>query len=104
MKEMVEDGVMESLEHWYQYIFDTIPMETTRALKIKNVSNLIQLVISDLKTGCSQCQVLFQEIMDIDYLQLAFIVYQKEVSFQIQRKFCIISKCMTCRLWMSPRS
>ena len=77
---MVEDAVAESMEHWYRYIVDTLPMDTTRALRVKNIINLVQLIISDLSQGCMVGHSLFQETLGVNYLRIAFEVYQKEVA------------------------
>ena len=75
----MSDAVEESFEHWYGYIVDSLPIETTRALKIKNAINLVQLLLSDLSQGCAAGQILFKSTLDIDYVKLAFMIYQKEV-------------------------
>lgn len=82
----VSEAIGESFQHWYRYIVDALPIESSRALRIKNTTALIRTLMSDLKTECRAVHELFSENLQIDYLRIAFDVYQHEVGINIAKK------------------
>ena len=76
----IQDAITESIERCYRYVVDNLPMDTTRALQIKNAANLVQLLTTDLNQGCEVLRGMFKDLISVDYLKLAFDVYEKEVN------------------------
>ncbi|TRY76437.1 hypothetical protein TCAL_00056 [Tigriopus californicus] len=75
----VTEAIGESFQHWYRYIVDALPIESSRALRIKNITALVRTLVTDLKTECRAVHELFSENLQIDYLRIAFDVYQNEL-------------------------
>ncbi len=80
MREQVEDAIAESTAHWYEYIADSVPMETGRSQRMKSVINFVNVLTTDLRRGCEPAVRLFDEIMGVSYVRQAFPVYEKEAT------------------------
>ena len=80
--EQVEEGVAESILVWYHYILDKMPSSPNDSFKVKNLTQLVRLILSDLKDGgpCQTLQRLFVEELNIDYCKIAFTIYDTNVS------------------------
>ena len=44
IKEQVEEAVVNSVEDWYNFILDKMPIESNRAMRIKNLTNLANIL------------------------------------------------------------
>ena len=87
--QQVKEAVNESILCWYHVIMEKMPSSTTtttpsggqhESLNIDNFNILVGLVMSDLTTGSSQkLQDMFKQQLGIDYCQIAFSIYDREV-------------------------
>ena len=76
----VQLALVGSLEDWYNFIHDKMPLETNRLLKLKNITEMVHFFTNDLKTTCAQNQPHFQEALALDYSKLAFEIYEKQLT------------------------
>lgn len=79
IKAQVEEAVVNSVEDWYNFILDKMPIESNRSMRIKNLTNLTQILCSDVVEGCTSSHKLFQDSLSINYKQLCYRTYEKQV-------------------------
>ena len=53
---------------------------SNNALKIKNLTALVRLLLSDLKDGCAPSDTLFKEQLNINYIEKAYEIYEEKVN------------------------
>ena len=63
---------MSSVQDWYNFILDKMPIESNRAMRIKNLTNLASILGQDLREGCNASHDQFQASLDVNYKQLCF--------------------------------
>ena len=63
----VQWATIGSLEDWYNYLFDKMPMETNRLLKLKNLTEMVNFLTNDLRETCGKFQKHFHECLGLDY-------------------------------------
>ena len=56
----------------YNFILDKMPIESNRAMRIKNLTNLANILGQDLKEGCSASHEQFLSSLNVNYKQLCF--------------------------------
>ena len=44
IKQQVEDAVISSVEDWYNFILDKMPIESNRVVRVKNLTNLANIL------------------------------------------------------------
>ena len=77
----VQWATVNSLETWYNYIFDKMPLETNRLLKLKNIAEMVNFLSNDLRENCMwKFQPFFQDCLGLDYSSLAFEIYEKQLT------------------------
>ena len=96
IKEQVEEAVVNSVEDWYNFILDKMPIESNRAMRIKNLTNLANIlgtpafklfktqitIVSlgqDLREGCESSHTQFKESLNINYRQLCYKTYERQL-------------------------
>eukprot|EP00092_Neocalanus_flemingeri_P041502 GFUD01045197.1.p1 GENE.GFUD01045197.1~~GFUD01045197.1.p1 ORF type:complete len:1194 (+),score=262.01 GFUD01045197.1:849-4430(+) len=79
IKEQVEEAVVNSVEDWYNFILDKMPIESNRAMRIKNLTNLANILGQDLREGCESSHNQFKESLNVNYRQLCFRTYEKQL-------------------------
>ena len=52
---------------------------TNNSLKLKNLTTLVRLLLSDLKEGCAKSDILFREELKVNYIQKAYEIYEDKV-------------------------
>ena len=52
---------------------------TNNALKLKNLTTLVRLLLSDLKEGCAKSDALFRQELKVNYIQKAYDIYEEKV-------------------------
>ncbi|XP_040580539.1 protein unc-13 homolog 4B [Lepeophtheirus salmonis] len=78
--QLVYVAVEESIQDWYAFIQKEMPMDNNRALKIKTLISLVHiLTTSDLKESCMQLHSLFKDTLEIDYIKIAYKVYEEKI-------------------------
>ena len=66
----------------YQFTLDKMPPlqdTTNNALKLKNLTTLVRLLLSDLKEGCAKSDALFRQELNVNYIQKAYEIYEEKV-------------------------
>ena len=63
---------MSSVQDWYNFILDKMPIESNRAMRIKNLTNLASILGQDLREGCNASHDQFQASLNVNYKQLCF--------------------------------
>ena len=63
---------MSSVQDWYNFILDKMPIESNRAMRIKNLTNLASILGQDLREGCNASHDQFQSSLSVNYKQLCF--------------------------------
>ena len=53
---------------------------SNNGLKIKNLTALVRLLLSDLKEGCAPSDALFRKELNINYIEKAYEIYEEKVS------------------------
>jgi hypothetical protein len=76
----VQLAAVESLENWYHFIQDKMPLETSRLLKLKNITEMVNYLTIDLQQSSSITSRLFQDSLGLDYLKLAYEIYEKQLT------------------------
>ena len=61
-----------------------MPLETNRLLKLKNITELVNFLTTDLKDTCAKFQKCFQEGFGLDYLRMAFEIYEKQLTLAVR--------------------
>ena len=95
IKDQVEEAVINSVEDWYNFILDKMPIESNRAMRIKNLTNLANILGKnqsslkmikqdliegqDLREGCESSHTQFKESLNINYRQLCYRTYEKQL-------------------------
>ena len=72
IKKEVEEAVVSSVQDWYNFILDKMPIESNRAMRIKNLTNLASILGQDLREGCNASHDQFQASLSVNYKQLCF--------------------------------
>lgn len=80
IKEQVEEAVVNSVEDWYNFILDKMPIESNRAMRIKNLTNLANILGQDLREGCESSHNQFKESLNVNYRQLCYKTYERQLS------------------------
>ena len=52
---------------------------TNNALKLKNLTTLVRLLLSDLKEGCAKSDILFKQELNVNYVEKAYEIYEEKV-------------------------
>ena len=68
----------------YQFTLDKMPPlqdTTNNALKLKNLTTLVRLLLSDLKEGCTKSDALFRQELNVNYIQKAYEIYEEKVGW-----------------------
>ena len=73
-------ATIASLEEWYNFILDKMPLETNRLLKLKNVTEIIHYFTNDLKEPCAKFHKSFIENLGLDYSKLAYEIYERQLT------------------------
>ena len=63
----IQWATVGSLEDWYNYLFDKMPLETNRLLKLKNITEMVNFLTNDLRETCGKFQKHFQDCLGLDY-------------------------------------
>ena len=88
---------MSSVQDWYNFILDKMPIESNRAMRVKNLTNLTNILGQDLREGCNASHDQFQASLNVNYKQLCFRQYlmlRMMVSFHcLQRTPFSTQKC-----------
>ncbi len=80
IKQQVEDAVISSVEDWYNFILDKMPIESNRVMRVKNLTNLANILGQDLREGCHNSHNQFAEFVDVNYRQLCFRTYERQLT------------------------
>ena len=64
--------MVSSVQDWYNFILDKMPIESNRAMRIKNLTNLASILGQDLREGCNASHDQFQSSLSVNYKQLCF--------------------------------
>ena len=83
IKKEVEEAVVSSVQDWYNFILDKMPIESNRAMRIKNLTNLASILGQDLREGCNASHDQFQASLDVNYKQLCFRQANYEEEFLV---------------------
>ena len=86
IKGQVEQAVVSSVEDWYNFILDKMPIENNRTMRIKNLTNLANILGQDLRDGCLSSHSKFSSFLHIDYRQLCYTTYERQLT-QLCRDF-----------------
>ena len=70
---------MSSVQDWYNFILDKMPIESNRAMRIKNLTNLASILGQDLREGCNASHEQFQSSLSVNYKQLCFRQANSEI-------------------------
>ena len=62
----MESAVSNSVEDWYNFIMDKMPYDTNRTMRVKNLTNLANILGQDLREGCEKSHEQFQVIVNKD--------------------------------------
>ena len=73
-------ATIASLEEWYNFIIDKMPLETNRMLKLKNVTEIIHFFNNDLTEKCAKIQKHYLENLGMDYSKLAYEIYERQLT------------------------
>ena len=79
IKKEVEEAVVSSVQDWYNFILDKMPIESNRAMRIKNLTNLASILGQDLREGCNASHDQFQASLSVNYKQLCFNTYERQL-------------------------
>ena len=97
IKKEVEEAVVSSVQDWYNFILDKMPIESNRAMRVKNLTNLTNILGQDLREGCNASHDQFQASLNVNYKQLCFrqcLMTWMMVSFRcLQRAFFLTQIC-----------
>ena len=63
----IQWATVGSLEDWYNCLFDKMPLETNRLLKLKNITEMVNFLTNDLRETCGKFQKHFQDCLGLDY-------------------------------------
>ena len=86
IKRQVEQAVVSSVEDWYNFILDKMPIENNRVMRIKNLTNLANILGQDLRDGCLSSHSKFSEYLHVNYRQLCYRTYERQLT-QLCRDF-----------------
>ena len=76
----VQWATVSSLEDWYHFIFDKMPLETNRLLKLKNITEMVHFINNDLRGTCADFQKCFLDNLGMDYSRMAYEIYEKQLT------------------------
>ena len=76
----IQLATIASLEEWYNFIIDKMPLETNRMLKLKNVTEIIHFFNNDLTEKCAKIQKHYLENLGMDYSKLAYEIYERQLT------------------------
>ncbi len=77
----IQWATVKSLEDWHNFIFDKMPLETNRLLKLKNIAEMVNYLTNDLREIClAKFQPHFHDCLGLDYARLAFEIYEKQLT------------------------
>ena len=76
----IQMATIASLEEWYNFIIDKMPLETNRMLKLKNVTEIIHFFNNDLTEKCAKIQKHYLENLGMDYSKLAYEIYERQLT------------------------
>jgi len=79
LRSQVEVAISTSLQDWYNYILDKMPIENNRLMRIKNLTNLSNILGQDLKEGSTPAHNIFQDSLGIDYKRICFDIYEAQL-------------------------
>ena len=79
IKDQVEQAVVSSVEDWYNFILDKMPIENNRVMRIKNLTNLANILGQDLREGCERSHSRFKEFVNVNYRQLCYRTYERQL-------------------------
>ena len=71
--------MVSSVQDWYNFILDKMPIESNRAMRIKNLTNLASILGQDLREGCNASHDQFQSSLSVNYKQLCFRQANSEI-------------------------
>ena len=98
IKKEVEEAVVSSVQDWYNFILDKMPIESNRAMRVKNLTNLTNILGQDLREGCNASHDQFQASLNVNYKQLCFRQYLKKrmmVSFHCLQRTILLAQICT---------
>ena len=76
----VQMATIASLEEWYNFWLDKMPLETNRLMKLKNITELTNCFTDDLKDTCAKLRKLFTDNLGMDYSKLAYEIYERQLT------------------------
>jgi len=79
LRVQIEEAVRTSIQDWYNYILDKMPIENNRLMRIKNLTNLANILGQDLIEGSTKSHNLFKESMNLNYKKICFEVYETQL-------------------------
>ena len=79
IKQQVEAAVVSSVEDWYNFILDKMPIESNRVMRVKNLTNLANILGQDLREGCERSHSQFKEFVNVNYRQLCYRTYERQL-------------------------
>lgn len=79
IKQQVEAAVISSVEDWYNFILDKMPIESNRVMRVKNLTNLANILGQDLREGCERSHNMFKDFVSINYRQLCYRTYERQL-------------------------
>ena len=98
IKKEVEEAVVSSVQDWYNFILDKMPIESNRAMRVKNLTNLTNILGQDLREGCNASHDQFQASLNVNYKQLCFRQYLMTwmmVSFHCLQRTILLAQICT---------
>ena len=82
LKKIISITFQFHLQDTYQFTLDKMPPlqdTTNNALKLKNLTTLVRLLLSDLKEGCTKSDALFRQELNVNYIHKAYEIYEEKV-------------------------
>ena len=76
----VQMATIASLEEWYNFWLDKMPLETNRLMKLKNITELTNCFTDDLKDTCAKLRKIFTDNLGMDYSKLAYEIYERQLT------------------------
>ena len=76
----VQMATIASLEEWYNFWLDKMPLETNRLMKLKNITELTNCFTDDLKDICAKLRKIFTDNLGMDYSKLAYEIYERQLT------------------------
>ena len=94
----MEEAVVSSVQDWYNFILDKMPIESNRAMRVKNLTNLTNILGQDLREGCNASHEQFQASLNVNYKQLCFrqcLMKRMMVSFHCSQRAIFLAQICT---------